>query len=34
MINPDGTIKTYKLEQYNIDAVNSGKFLFAYIENA
>ncbi|GAB2530746.1 glycoside hydrolase family 88/105 protein [Spirosoma aerophilum] len=32
MINPDGTIKTYTLEQYNIDAVNSGKFLFALYE--
>ncbi|WP_254160300.1 glycoside hydrolase family 88/105 protein [Chryseosolibacter histidini] len=29
MINEDGTIKTYKPEEYNIDKVNSGKFLFA-----
>lgn len=32
MINADGTIKTYNLENYNIDAVNSGKFLFALYE--
>jgi unsaturated rhamnogalacturonyl hydrolase len=29
MINSDGTIKTYKPEEYNIDKVNPGKFLFA-----
>lgn len=29
MINADGTIKTYKLTDYNIDKVNSGKFLFS-----
>lgn len=29
MINEDGTIKTYKPEEYNIDKVNPGKFLFA-----
>ncbi len=28
MINEDGTIKTYKPQEYNIDKVNSGKFLF------
>ncbi|MDR0988381.1 MAG: glycoside hydrolase family 88 protein [Prevotellaceae bacterium] len=28
MINNDGSIKTYKLEEYNIDRLNSGKFLF------
>lgn len=28
MIEADGTIKTYRLESYNIDKVNSGKFLF------
>ncbi|GAB4044177.1 glycoside hydrolase family 88/105 protein [Spirosoma jeollabukense] len=32
MINPDGSIKTYNLSLYNIDAVNSGKFLFALYE--
>ncbi|QIP17922.1 glycoside hydrolase family 88 protein [Spirosoma aureum] len=32
MINPDGSIKTYTLTQYNIDAVNSGKILFALYE--
>jgi rhamnogalacturonyl hydrolase YesR len=32
MINPDGTIKTYKVEEYNIDKVNSGKFLFGMLE--
>ncbi|MBF9255054.1 glycoside hydrolase family 88 protein [Pontibacter sp. 172403-2] len=29
MITDDGTIKTYKKADYNIDRVNSGKFLFA-----
>lgn len=28
MVNADGTIKTYKLEEYNIDRLNSGKFMF------
>lgn len=28
MINEDGTIKTYKPQEYNIDKVNPGKFLF------
>lgn len=28
MINNDGSIKTYKLEEYNIDRLNSGKMLF------
>jgi unsaturated rhamnogalacturonyl hydrolase len=28
MINEDGTIKTYKPQEYNIDKVNSAKFLF------
>ncbi|WP_246859294.1 glycoside hydrolase family 105 protein [Spirosoma sp. KCTC 42546] len=32
LINPNGTIKTYTLSQYNIDAVNSGKILFALYE--
>jgi unsaturated rhamnogalacturonyl hydrolase len=32
MINEDGTIKTYKPEEYNIDKVNSGKFLFGLYE--
>ena len=29
MINADGVIRGYKMENYNIDKVNSGKFLFA-----
>lgn len=28
MVNEDGSIKTYKLEEYNIDRLNSGKMLF------
>lgn len=28
MVNEDGTIKKYKLEDYNIDRLNSGKMLF------
>ena len=28
VINSDGTIKSYKLEEYNIDRLNSGKMLF------
>jgi unsaturated rhamnogalacturonyl hydrolase len=28
MVEPDGQIKTYKPQEYNIDRVNSGKFLF------
>lgn len=28
MIAPDGKIRTYKLQEYNIDRLNSGKFLF------
>ena len=28
MVNKDGTIKTYKLQEYNIDRLNSGKMLF------
>lgn len=28
MVNSDGTIKTYKPEEYNIDRLNSGKFMF------
>lgn len=28
MVKDDGTIKTYKLEEYNIDRLNSGKMLF------
>lgn len=28
IVNADGTIKTYKLEDYNIDQINSGKLLF------
>ena len=26
VVNEDGTIKTYRLEEYNIDRLNSGKF--------
>lgn len=32
MITSDGTIKGYKPDEYNIDKVNSGKFLFAVYE--
>lgn len=32
MIQPDGTIKTYTAEDYNIDNVNAGKFVFALYE--
>lgn len=32
MINEDGTINAYKASDYNIDKVNSGKFLFALLE--
>lgn len=32
MVNEDGTIKTYKLERYNIDHVNPGKILFPIYE--
>lgn len=32
MILNDGTIKTYKLHEYNIDRLNSGKFLFRIYE--
>lgn len=32
MIGDDGTIKGYKPDEYNIDKVNSGKFLFAVYE--
>lgn len=32
MISEDGQIKTYKPEEYNIDRVNSGKFLFPLYE--
>lgn len=32
MIRADGSIVTYKLEEYNIDRVNSGKFLFRIFE--
>jgi unsaturated rhamnogalacturonyl hydrolase len=33
MIQQDGTIKTYKKEEYNIDKVNSGKFLFSLYQS-
>ncbi|WP_109742348.1 glycoside hydrolase family 88/105 protein [Arcicella aurantiaca] len=32
LINEDGSIKTYKVDAYNIDALNAGKFLFAIYE--
>lgn len=32
LINSDGSIKSYKLDAYNIDALNAGKFLFALYE--
>ncbi|HYF70729.1 MAG TPA: glycoside hydrolase family 88 protein, partial [Ohtaekwangia sp.] len=32
MINDDGSIKGYKPTDYNIDKVNSGKFLFGLLE--
>ncbi len=32
MINDNGEIKTYKLAEYNIDRLNSGKFLFRIYE--
>jgi len=32
MINNEGGIKTYKLEEYNIDRVNTGKILFPIYE--
>ncbi|MFA6873747.1 MAG: glycoside hydrolase family 88 protein, partial [Bacteroidaceae bacterium] len=34
MINKDGNIKTYKLDEYNIDRLNSGKFLFRIYEQS
>ena len=33
MVNADGTIKTYKPLEYNIDRVNTGKILFPILEN-
>lgn len=32
MVNKDGTIKKYKLTEYSLDRVNSGKFLFRIYE--
>ena len=32
MVNTDGSIKTYKLEEYNIDRLNTGKILFRIYE--
>lgn len=32
MVNEDGTIKMYKLHEYSLDRVNSGKFLFRIYE--
>ena len=32
MIHKDGSIETYKLNEYNIDRLNSGKFLFRIYE--
>lgn len=34
MILADGSIKTYKLHEYNIDRLNSGKFLFLLYEQS
>lgn len=34
MIQADGSIKTYKLHEYNIDRLNSGKFLFRLYEQS
>ncbi len=34
MIHADGSIETYRLEEYNIDRVNSGKFLFRIYEES
>jgi len=34
MIKPDGSIKYYKLEEYNIDRINSGKILFPIYEKS
>jgi unsaturated rhamnogalacturonyl hydrolase len=34
MVNADGSIKTYRLEEYNIDRVNPGKFLFRIYEQS
>lgn len=31
-IQPDGNIRTYRMEEYNVDWVNSGKLLFAVYE--
>ena len=32
LIHMDGSIETYKLNEYNIDRLNSGKFLFRIYE--
>lgn len=32
MVNADGTIKMYKLQDYSLDRINSGKFLFRIYE--
>lgn len=34
MIHDDGSIVTYKLHEYNIDRLNSGKFLFRIYEES
>ena len=34
MIHEDGSIRTYKLGEYNIDRLNSGKFLFRIYEES
>jgi len=31
-VQPDGTIRTYRLEEYNVDLVNSGKLLYGAYE--
>ena len=32
MVNADGTVKKYKVEEYSLDRINSGKFLFRIYE--
>ena len=32
MVNADGTIKMYKREEYSLDRINSGKFIFRIYE--
>jgi unsaturated rhamnogalacturonyl hydrolase len=32
VVNPDGTIRTYELEEFNLDQINQGRLLFALHE--